>query len=1217
MSVRKQVGQIREALQSRKSPRRAMVQLRLDQLEDRMVPIVGAFSVPNPIGAGAGWDGVVELWNGGCTGSLLSSGRHILTAAHCLTDGNGQINTNNVTVNFDLPGRRIAMNVPRANFNIHTSWRGWNTSWNGDIAVLTLPALAPSGPRGTGADRYEIHRTFDEVNQLFAVIGYGRTGTGNNGDNVAADGRKRFGQNRFERVEGTRLQSDFDNGNTNNDIFRVRYSISNTGLGANENMTAPGDSGGPSFVNGRIAAVTSSRWTCNCATDVRMGLNSSFGDWAESTRVASYAGWIDGILGGRHELILDMQSQLVGQDANPDSIEVRRAGNFIDFYVNGLHYHRASNSLVNTITLLGSGARDVFYITDNLPGTTVNVDGRGGIDEIVLSNDLANNQYNVYASAVTVINGGLQSVYHAGVEQVTVNAGLTESVTVRSTAAATPVTISGAGSVVVGDAGGYLGNIRGTVTVRNPPDYTNLTIDNSGDTTTRSVTITATSITGLAPAAINWVQNDIRSLTIRGGNGLNTYRVENTPNNGVAGGVATTLIGGTGIDTMNVLRTNGRLAINGNGNIDVVNLGNAGSLAEVYGAIDVSNPPTGGYTALTVDASAFTGSYIATLTDSSLTFGGPMITFRQVDLRALTIRGGRGASTYNVLNTPQSGFSGGVTTTLIGGPAVDTVNIRRTTGVINTNTGGGTDLVNLGENGSMAGILGSMTLSNAAGSQTLVNLFDQNRTGARTVTLDNYTTDAEYARITGLTGATIYTRCVDTSLVQIFNGSGAVTTNVLSTCAGLGMNVTGNGAGHVVNLGNAGSVQGIRGAVSLSNTGGRTEVNVNNGNDTANREAVIDRYLSGTEFVRLTGLAPAPIYSAAGQTGMFTVNGGQGHDTYHVLGTYSGVSTVLRGGGGDDQFAVSDGALLDGIQGYLSLNGEAGTNFATINDGQQSAGRSYLWSGDTLQRDGMDSIGFYNLINIDLYTGAGDDALRVTGRGLTFLVTDLGGFDTVTGPDADTVWTLVAANTGYLDSGLGFYEVENLMGGLNADTFVFQDGASISSVIDGAGGVNTLDYSAYTTDVYVNLNTGAATGVSLIGNISNVTGGFGNDVLVGVGGNVLQGGSGRDLLIAGGTASTLEGGEGDDLLIGGTTAYDLDEAALFAIRDYLAGADDYATRVANLTAGAGVPVLDASTVFSNGGGNALLGGEGLDLLFGSSALDLHDWNGVEETLVEI
>ena len=45
----------------------------------------------------------------------------------------------------------------------------------------------------------------------------------------------------------------------------------------------------------------------------------------------------------------------------------------------------------------------------------------------------------------------------------------------------------------------------------------------------------------LAPAAINWVQNDIRSLSIRGGNGLNTYHIVNTPQNGVAGGVTTTL----------------------------------------------------------------------------------------------------------------------------------------------------------------------------------------------------------------------------------------------------------------------------------------------------------------------------------------------------------------------------------------------------------------------------------------------------------------------------------------------------------------------------------------------------------------------------------------------------------------------------------------------------------------------------------------------------
>jgi hypothetical protein len=68
---------------------------------------------------------------------------------------------------------------------------------------------------------------------------------------------------------------------------------------------------------------------------------------------------------------------------------------------------------------------------------------------------------------------------------------------------------------------------------------------------------------------------------------------------------------------------------------------------------------------------------------------------------------------------------------------------------------------------------------------------------------------------------------------------------------------------------------------------------------------------------------------------------------------------------------------------------------------------------------------------------------------------------------------------------------------------------------------------------------------------------------------------------------------------------------------YWAGSDDYATRVANLTSGNGVPLLDATTVTSNGGGNTLTCGSGLDLFYGNLALDTYTWNPQTETFVSV
>ena len=68
-------------------------------------------------------------------------------------------------------------------------------------------------------------------------------------------------------------------------------------------------------------------------------------------------------------------------------------------------------------------------------------------------------------------------------------------------------------------------------------------------------------------------------------------------------------------------------------------------------------------------------------------------------------------------------------------------------------------------------------------------------------------------------------------------------------------------------------------------------------------------------------------------------------------------------------------------------------------------------------------------------------------------------------------------------------------GGAWNDRFVFGDGVSVDGTIDGAAGLDTLDYSAYTSAVNVNLVNGTATGTSGIQNIENVIGGSGDDVL--------------------------------------------------------------------------------------------------------------------------
>src|SRR5262249_51890245 len=155
----------------------------------------------------------------------------------------------------------------------------------------------------------------------------------------------------------------------------------------------------------------------------------------------------------------------------------------------------------------------------------------------------------------------------------------------------------------------------------------------------------------------------------------------------------------------------------------------------------------------------------------------------------------------------------------------------------------------------------------------------------------------------------------------------------------------------------------------------------------------------------------------------------------------------------------------------------------------------------------------------------------------------------------------------------------------------FSDRAGVSGIIDGKAGTNTLDYSADTTRVYVNLLTGIATGTGGIANFHHVTGGQGNDILVGDNSaNVLNGQGGRNLIIGEGGADTLTAGSGGDILIAGGTSYDTNDAALAALLETWSHTGlTYAGRTVKLKAGIAytdntgvhIALVDPTTVFGD------------------------------------
>lgn len=280
------------------------------------------------------------------------------------------------------------------------------------------------------------------------------------------------------------------------------------------------------------------------------------------------------------------------------------------------------------------------------------------------------------------------------------------------------------------------------------------------------------------------------------------------------------------------------------------------------------------------------------------------------------------------------------------------------------------------------------------------------------------------------------------------------------------------------------------------------------------------------------------------------LDGGAGSDTASFANYSAGITAVLRGA--NDGVAVLAGGQIASLRGIENLRGGVGN--------------------DTLFGDDNDNV---------IEGGLGDDTL-VGGNGI-----DTVAFTGTTGVTVDLSIT-TAQNTGVgNDTILGF---ENVRTGAGNDTVtgdagdnIFFDGGGADRYNGGAGS-DTVDYSAATAAVVINLNltaaqtAGAGAGDVLI-DIENITGSLVSANTL-TGGNTtnnrLVGGAAADRLIGGGMNDTLIGGAGNDVIFG----------------DYV---DTFST-----AAGA----ADGNDVLEGGAGNdILIGGLGNDILRGGDGDD--------------
>jgi Ca2+-binding RTX toxin-like protein len=188
-------------------------------------------------------------------------------------------------------------------------------------------------------------------------------------------------------------------------------------------------------------------------------------------------------------------------------------------------------------------------------------------------------------------------------------------------------------------------------------------------------------------------------------------------------------------------------------------------------------------------------------------------------------------------------------------------------------------------------------------------------------------------------------------------------------------------------------------------------------------------------------------------------------------------------------------------------------------------------------------------------------------------------------------------------------------GGAGDDYFLAGVGGS---AFDGGDGADTVDFTAVTGGVAVDLHAGTAEGQGsdTLAAVENVTGSPGDDEIAGDDlANVLAGGDGNDTIDGEGEADTLLGGAGTDIVsfASATKGVTVDLKKGTAKGDGADTLDGFenveGTRKADVIHGSGGKnTLDGAdgpdTISGGNGADQVLGGDGNDLLFGEKGNDV-------------
>jgi hypothetical protein len=625
--------------------------------------------------------------------------------------------------------------------------------------------------------------------------------------------------------------------------------VTTTTRGSDEVGTAPGDSGGPVFIGNRIAGLVQGggEYGRPFGSPPFTGPNpSTFGETEVWSRVSSYAAagaFIPTSIAatGPYNLVLDMQDQVAGAARNAagnwDDLTITASrggpnnGNLLltvtddtDHSLSGVYFNGPAAN-INGLTLRGAAGNETFVIQSNLGIPNITVDGRGGDNELKIDDSRTTTnsiRYSISDTAVSAsiigsatnlwtvnyvgINDGLEvdgsraynqfSVSTTPGGPTTLNTGIGPNDTTVLTTNG-PLSIngqSGIDTVALGNPASGAQELRGSVNVTNTGGLTSLSVNDVADPAARNaVVITPTSLTGLSPFPIDWVERDLNNLGITAGPLGNSLTVNGTP-----GAAITRLFTGTGNDSVSVTATGGRLEIHGQNGRDQVNIGNANNgVQAIKGPVLVDNDNN--YTALTIDDSADTSPRNATLASTFLSGLAPAdINWAETSLNSLVINGatvnaGIVGNNWTVLNTPRLTVLPQTTVLNTGAGTVgDTVAVRAANGLLSINGQAGDDRIrffNFAQSATVNGGPGNDTIEVAQGTLStsqvpFANVEAVEITGGSTLAANTDIATGTVRVMNGtldLRGGTpAVTDRVDIQPLGILTGTGQINGNVLN-----------------------------------------------------------------------------------------------------------------------------------------------------------------------------------------------------------------------------------------------------------------------------------------------------------------------------------------------------------------------------------------------------------------------------------------------------